>query len=118
MQRKLKSERRSLKTISSIEKSWSKEVPSEVNISLILKSFLEPISNQDRLSILFSLCKGKRSFTELSKVTGKRGGPLIFHIKKLKRSKLIGQEGTKGDYIITPKGISALNLISSIQQEE
>ena len=115
---KLKREKRTFQTIASVEKSWKKQKPSKIDISFILKSFLEPISNQNRLSILFSLYERKRSFTELSQVTGQSGGPLIFHIKKLIRAKLIAQEGNKGDYIITQKGIGALNLISSIQQEK
>jgi DNA-binding HxlR family transcriptional regulator len=114
--KKLKRERRNFQTIGSIEKSWEKKEQSDIDIKFVVKSFLEPLSNQNRLMILASLYNGKKSFSELSKVTGKSGGPLIFHLNKLVNSKLITQETNQGDYIVTQKGIEALELISAVKK--
>lgn len=113
--KKLKREKRNFQTIASMEKSWKKEQQSDIDIPFVIKSFLEPMSNQNRLTILSSLYNGKKSFSELSKLTGKSGGPLIFHLNKLVNAKLITQESNQGDYIITQKGIEAFKLVSSIK---
>ena len=113
--KKIKREKRNFQTISSIEKNLKKEQPSNLDIPFIIKSFLDPMSNRNRLSILASLYNGKRSFSELSKLTGKSGGPLIFHLNKLVNAKLIAQESNQGDYIITQRGIEAFRLVASIR---
>ena len=63
-----------------------------------------------------SLYNGKKSFSELSKLTGKSGGPLIFHLNKLIKAKLIAQEKNQGDYIITQKGSQALEILSEVKK--
>ena len=113
--KKLKREKKNFQTIASIQKSWKKEQQSDIDINFIIESFLEPLSNQNRLTILTSLSNGKKIYSELSKLTGKSGGPLIFHLNKLVNAKLITQENNQGDYIITQKGIEAIRLISSIR---
>lgn len=113
--KKLKREMRTFHTIASMEKNWKKKEQTEIDIPFVVKSFLEPMSNKNRLLILSSLHNGKKSFSELSKLTGKSGGPLIFHLNKLLKAKLIAQENNQGDYIITQKGIEAIELISSIE---
>lgn len=113
--KKLKRERGIFQTVGSMETSWKKDQQSEIDIPFVIKSFLEPLSNKNRLLILSRLNKGKRSFSELSKLTKKSGGPLIFHLNKLLKAKLITQESNQGDYIITQKGINAVNIISSIK---
>jgi len=114
--KKIKREKRNFQTIASVEKSWKKEQPSNLDIPFVIKSFLAPMSNKNRLSILASLYKGKKSFSELSKLTGKSGGPLIFHLNKLVNAKLIAQETNQGDYIITQKGIEALEFVFAIKK--
>ena len=110
-----KREKRNFQTIASMEKNWKKEKQSEIDIPFVIKSFLEPLSNKNRLTILGSLYNGKKSYSELAKLTGKSGGPLIFHLNKLVNAKLITQESNQGDYIITQKGIEGITLISSIR---
>lgn len=113
--KKLKREMNTFQTISLMEKSWKKEQQADIDIPFIVKSFLEPLSNKNRLMILLGLYNGKKSYSELAKLIGKSGGPLIFHLNKLVNSKIITQENNQGDYIITQKGIEAIRLISSIK---
>ena len=110
---KLKREKRTFHTIASMEKSWINKKSIKPDVSFLAES-LEPIANKKRLSILFGLKNGKKSFTELSQITGLKGGHLIFHIKKLLKVKFIAQEGKKGDYFITQSGINALERIPTI----
>ena len=113
--KKLKREKRTLQTIASVETSWKKQPQPDLDIPFIVKSFLEPLSNQNRLTMLVGLYNGKKSYSELSKLTGKSGGPLIFHLNKLGNAKIITQENNQGDYIITQKGIEAIELVSAIR---
>lgn len=118
-QKKLKREKRAFQTIVLVEKTNSDDRNQEaVNIPFIVENFLEPLANPVRLKILFSLYEGKKNFSKLSQIMELKGGHLIFHIKKLLDSKLIGQEDNKGDYIITPKGVDAIRKILFLQTTE
>lgn len=108
---KLKREKRAFQTISLVEKNWTENEPVNLDIDFLVKSFLEPLANEKRLSILFSLYEGKKSFSQLSKLTNLKAGHLIFHINKLVTSKIITQDGVKGDYIITQRGIDAMHRL-------
>lgn len=113
---KLKREKRIFETIASMEKNWKNEKQTEIDIPFLIKSFLDPLSNKNRLTILWSLYNGKKSFSELSKLTGKSGGPLIFHLNKLFNAKIIAQENNQGDYIITQRGIEAMEIVSAVKK--
>ncbi|MEM2906344.1 MAG: winged helix-turn-helix domain-containing protein [Candidatus Bathyarchaeia archaeon] len=76
---------------------------------------IEPLANPTRLVILTAVHHGRRSFSELSEVTGMKGGHLTFHLTKLARVGLIAQDGKRGGYIITSYGVHLLNMLRSIQ---
>jgi predicted transcriptional regulator len=76
----------------------------------------EPLGNDSRLKILASLYEGKKSFSELSKIVDLKAGHLAFHLRKLVNAKLIAQEASKGDYIITQKGLTLVKELQVLQK--
>ncbi|KUG07913.1 transcriptional regulator, arsr family [hydrocarbon metagenome] len=88
------------------------EVPEEV----VVKDLLEPISSVQRFQILKALTVQTRTFSDISQLTGLRGGNLLFHIKKLTDAGMILQRHERGDYIITDKGYKTLTAISELFQ--
>ena len=87
---------------------------SGVDLEKISEQVLKPLASPVRLKILTSLYKGRRSFTELASETGLRGGHLIFHMNQLVKSGFIVQDGRKGDYVATEKGLSVLEKLGSL----
>lgn len=83
---------------------------------LIVKEVLEPLSNKQRLQILQSMASETKTYSELSEVTGLRGGNLLFHIQKLQDGGLIFQRHERGDYMVTKKGYSMLNALNNMQK--
>jgi predicted transcriptional regulator len=83
-------------------------------VEAVVKEILEPLNSRQRLQILKSLARETRSFSSLSKLTGFRGGNLLFHLEKLLGSGMILQRHERGDYIITEKGYRALLGIAEI----
>ena len=65
---------------------------------------------------LASVYEGKKSFSELSKIVDLKAGHLAFHLKKLVNAKLIAQEASKGDYIITQKGLALVKEMLNLQK--
>ena len=65
---------------------------------------------------LASVYEGKKSFSELSKIVDLKAGHLTFHLKKLVNAKLIAQEASKGDYIITQKGLALVKEMLNLQK--
>jgi len=84
--------------------------------SSVVKDVLEPVANIQRFQILRSLLVQTRTFSDISQLTGLRGGNLLFHIKKLTDSGLILQRHERGDYIITDKGYKTMMAISQLHQ--
>jgi DNA-binding transcriptional ArsR family regulator len=83
----------------------------------LVSEICEPIANKQRLLMLKSLSGESKTFSELSKLTGLRGGNLLFHIQKLLDTGMILQRSERGDYIITRKGYSTLQGLSRIYSE-
>ncbi|MBN1786653.1 MAG: winged helix-turn-helix transcriptional regulator [Candidatus Methanofastidiosa archaeon] len=83
----------------------------QVNEDILVNEYLEPLANKQRMQMLKSLSKGTMTFSALSKMTGLKGGNLIFHIQKLLKSGMIVQRHERGDYMITEKGYSTLRGI-------
>jgi len=79
-----------------------------------VKEILEPVANVQRMQILQSLSTQTRTFSDLSALTGLRGGNLLFHVKKLSDTGMILQRHERGDYIITEKGFSTLRAVSEL----
>lgn len=94
------------------DKTEISSIPEEV----MVKSVLEPISNKQRLQILKSMATETMTFTSLSKLTGLRGGNLLFHIQKLLENDLILQRHERGDYMITEKGYNLLIMLSNFKK--
>jgi DNA-binding transcriptional ArsR family regulator len=88
----------------------------EIADESVVKEILEPVANIQRYQILKSLTTQTRTFSEISQITGLRGGNLLFHIKKLTESSLILQRHERGDYIITDKGYKTMTAISQLHQ--
>jgi predicted transcriptional regulator len=92
------------------------ERPAESADDSVVKDVLEPVANIQRFKILKSLMVQTRTFSDISQMTGLRGGNLLFHIKKLTASGLILQRHERGDYIITDKGYKTMMAISQLHQ--
>ncbi len=73
---------------------------------------LMAIANRQRLQILNAVTRESMSFSQLSELTGLRGGNLLFHLQKLLERGLILQRHGRGDYMITEKGYEMIKLIS------
>jgi DNA-binding transcriptional ArsR family regulator len=86
------------------------EIPDET----IVKDLLEPVANIQRFQILRSLAIQTRTFSDISQLTGLRGGNLLFHIRKLTDSGMILQRHERGDYVITDKGFKTITAISQL----
>jgi DNA-binding transcriptional ArsR family regulator len=80
----------------------------------VVKEILEPISNIQRFQILKSLMVQTRTFSDITQMTGLRGGNLLFHIRKLTESGLILQRHERGDYIVTDKGYKTMTAVSEL----
>ncbi|MBP1908420.1 winged helix-turn-helix domain-containing protein [Methanolobus bombayensis] len=80
----------------------------------IVSQICEPLANKQRLAILRLLNFSTRSFSDISKSTGLRGGNLLFHIQKLLDTGLILQRSERGDYMITRKGHMTLKGMAEL----
>lgn len=83
----------------------------------VVKDLLEPVANPQRFQIVRSLATGTRTFSDISQLTGLRGGNLLFHIRKLTDAGMILQRRERGDYIITDKGFKTLTAISELNRQ-
>jgi predicted transcriptional regulator len=93
-----------------------KESVGEIPDEAVVKDLLEPLANIQRFQILKSLMVQTRTFSDISQMTGLRGGNLLFHIRKLTDSGLILQRHERGDYIITDKGFKTMTAIFQLHQ--
>lgn len=80
----------------------------------VVAELLEPVANVQRYQIAKALAAGTRTFSEISQLTGLRGGNLLFHIRKLADAGMIVQRHERGDYIITDKGYRTLKAVSDL----
>ena len=90
--------------------------PLEIPDEIVVKDILEPAANIQRFQILKALTIQTRTFSDISQMTGLRGGNLLFHIRKLTDSGMILQRHERGDYIITDKGFKTMTAISQLYQ--
>lgn len=90
---------------------------SEIEPGILVSEVCEPIANKQRLIMLKTLAGESKTFSELSKITGLRGGNLLFHLQKLLETGMVLQRNERGDYIITRKGYSTLEGLSRIYLE-
>ncbi|WP_319378302.1 winged helix-turn-helix domain-containing protein [uncultured Methanocorpusculum sp.] len=99
------------------DSSREQEIITDIPEETAVRDLLEPIANVLRFQILKSLAAQTRTFSEISALTGLRGGNLLFHIKKLTESGMILQSHERGDYVITDKGFKTLNAVSALYRE-
>jgi predicted transcriptional regulator len=89
----------------------------EIADESVVKDLLEPVANIQRFQILKSLSVQTRTFSDISLMTGLKGGNLLFHVRKLTDSGMILQRHERGDYIITDKGYKTLMAISELSRQ-
>lgn len=94
----------------------TQEMIAEIPDETVVKDLLDPVANIQRFQILKALATQTRTFSDISHLTGLRGGNLLFHIKKLTDSGMILQRHERGDYVITDKGFKTLTAISELHQ--
>jgi len=117
LQKKLKNEKRAYQEIvlvKGLETEKSNNQP--LNVAFLLQNVFEPLGNNSRLRILASVYEGKKSFSELSKIVELKAGHLAFHLRKLVYANLIAQEASKGDYVITQKGLALVKELMVLQK--
>jgi DNA-binding HxlR family transcriptional regulator len=115
--KRLKREKRAYQEITLVEDISKSQNDNSLDVTFLVDNFLEPLANYSRLTILSSVTQGKKSFSELSKITNTKAGHLAFHLRKLVVAKLVAQEATKGDYVITQKGLELIKRLESLQPE-
>ncbi|MCC4769636.1 helix-turn-helix domain-containing protein [Methanosarcina sp. DH2] len=108
---------RSLQIYEDREEKDEKGDISAIEPDRIVSEVCEPIANKQRLVMLKALSGENKTFSELSKLTGLRGGNLLFHLQKLLDTGMVLQRSERGDYIITRKGYSTLQGLSRIYSE-
>lgn len=79
--------------------------------------FSDALGSQVRIQILKALYHDGKTFTDLSKLTGLRGGNLLFHLEKLQKSGMILQRWERGEYRISYRGYEVLNAIAELLQK-
>ena len=81
-----------------------------------VRDLLEPVANIQRFQILKALMVQTRTFSDISQLTGLRGGNLLFHIRKLTDTGMILQRHERGDYILTGKGYKTMKAVGDLHQ--
>ncbi|HJK18383.1 MAG TPA: winged helix-turn-helix domain-containing protein [Methanocorpusculum sp.] len=77
----------------------------------------EPLANVIRVKILRSLASEPKSFADLGKLTGLRGGNLLFHLEKLISAGMILQKGERKEYVLTARGHDLLGAVAILMEK-
>jgi len=72
-----------------------------------------PLSSRQRVAILKALIEGPKTPSELSRITGMRGGELYHHLKELIRSGYVEARG-RGVYALTFKGEAVFSVVAGL----
>ncbi|ACL16803.1 hypothetical protein Mpal_1482 [Methanosphaerula palustris E1-9c] len=80
----------------------------------VLSSIIEPLSHPVRFAMLKALFGGSMSYTELSSLTGHKGGHLLFHITRLTEAGLAEKSESTGLYTLTEKGTGTMTFIRDL----
>ena len=80
----------------------------------VLSTIIDPLSHPARFSILKGLSGGSMSYTELSSLTGYKGGHLLFHVTRLIEAGLIIKSEPTGLYSLTEKGVAVMTLVKNL----
>ena len=95
-------------------KKDKKQDISHLPAQTVIDDMLESLCHTKRFEMLKAVSGQSMSFSALSKLTGLRGGNLLFHLQKLTDSGMILQQHERGDYMITSKGFRVMEGINSI----
>jgi hypothetical protein len=87
---------------------------SEIPDELALSSIIEPLANPVRFALVKGLCGGSMSYSELSSLTGLKGGHLLFHITRLAEAGLIVKLEASGLYTLTEKGMGVMTMVRNL----
>lgn len=79
--------------------------------------FSDALGSPIRIQVLKALHHDGKTFTDISKLTGIRGGNLLFHLDKLQKSGMITQRGERGEYRISYRGFEVLNTVAELVQK-
>lgn len=79
-------------------------------------AMLAPVSNPMRIKILKILSKGGKSYAQLERLIGIRGGHLKFHLKNLLEAGYVTQEKPQGRYLITHSGLKILKFLCELAE--
>ena len=115
--KKLKREKRAYREIVLVEDINKTKSPDAIDTKFLVDSLFEPLANHSRLKILLSVSEGKRSFSELSRIVDLKAGHLAFHLNKLVDANLMAQEASKGDYVITQRGLKLIKTVGALSTE-
>ena len=66
----------------------------------------------------FQSAKENEAYSELSRIVDLKAGHLAFHLKKLVDANLMVQEASKGDYVITQRGLKLIKKVGALSKEE
>lgn len=77
----------------------------------------DPLANVIRVKILKSLASEPKSFADLGKLTGLRGGNLLFHLGKLLTAGIILQKGERKEYALTSRGHELLGAAAVLMEK-
>jgi hypothetical protein len=80
----------------------------------VIATIIEPLSHPVRFSMVKALSRGNMSYSQLSNLTGYKGGHLLFHITRLIEAGLIIKERSSGQYRITKSGMGCMELVRKI----
>lgn len=83
-----------------------------------LAELLSPLSNPIRIRILKCLAKGGKSYAEIERTVGIRGGHLQFHLRNLMGAGYISHETLRKRYVITYTGMMVLNWLLNLREVE
>jgi len=79
--------------------------------------FSDALGSPVRLQVLKACYAGGKTFTDLSKLTGLRGGNLLFHLDKLIKSGIIHQKGDRSEYRITYRGYELAGAAAALYKK-
>lgn len=95
-------------------KKDSKQDISHIPSQSVIHDVLDPLCHPKRFEILKAVSAQSMSFSFLSKLTGLRGGNLLFHLQKLSDTGMIIQQHERGDYMITSKGFKVMESVGEM----
>ncbi|MFA5331981.1 MAG: hypothetical protein WC342_06345 [Methanoregula sp.] len=80
----------------------------------VLSTLIEPLSHPVRFAVLKGLFRGSMYYSEMSALTGYKGGHLLFHVTRLVEAGLMVKSETPGLYTLTEKGMGVMQLVRNL----